>query len=252
MKYAYTGALVTLAASATAQAQEVTIDLTGIGSWDSPGSASNIILTEALPAGSIVSGVTWTDVTGSGLGGPSWGNEMSMNINGEVDVQFFPAEGSGSAGGNWGPASGSAAANFADELVIEFYEGYDDGPAPLTPSTPAARSRVRTAPLPTATATALMMPVNLIQPPTVTATASWTSVKAWPTVMPMVSLMFAKVAEFLTTTLLAQLPLTSMADWPQGLLLVQLKKTLGPVMLNSLLEPDPTSSTASLFLKRAN
>ena len=132
MKHAYTGALVTLAASATAQAQEVTIDLTGIGSWDSPGSASNIVLTEALPAGSIVSGVTWTDVTGSGLGGPSWGNEMAMNINGEVDVQFFPAEGSGSAGGNWGPASGSVAANFAtDELVIEFYEGYDDGPGAI-------------------------------------------------------------------------------------------------------------------------
>ena len=132
MKYAYTGALVTLAASATAQAQEVTIDLTGIGSWDSPGSASNIVLTEALPAGSIVNGVTWTDVTGSGLGGPSWGNEMVMNINGEVDVQFFPAEGSGSAGGNWGPASGSVAANFAtDELVIEFYEGYDDGPGAI-------------------------------------------------------------------------------------------------------------------------
>ena len=37
MKYAYTGALVTLAASATAQAQEVTIDLTGIGSWDALG-----------------------------------------------------------------------------------------------------------------------------------------------------------------------------------------------------------------------
>ena len=132
MKYAYTGALVTLAASATAQAQEVTIDLTGIGSWDSAGSASNIVLTEALPAGSIVNGVTWTDVTGSGLGGPSWGNEMAMNINGEVDVQFFPAEGSGSAGGNWGPVSGSAAANFAtDELVIEFYEGYDDGPGAI-------------------------------------------------------------------------------------------------------------------------
>ena len=34
--------------------------------------------------------VTWTDVTGSGLGGPSWGNEMRMDINGgEVSVQFF-------------------------------------------------------------------------------------------------------------------------------------------------------------------
>ena len=131
MKYAYTGALVTLAASATAQAQEVTIDLTGIGSWDALGAPDNIVLTESLPAGSIVNGVTWTDVTGSGLGGPSWGNEMRMDINGgEVSVQFFPAEGSNSPGGEWGPASGSAAANFAaDEIVIEFWESYDDAAA---------------------------------------------------------------------------------------------------------------------------
>ena len=131
MKYAYTGALVTLAASATAQAQEVTIDLAGIGSWDGLGAPDNIVLTESLPAGSIVNGVTWTDVTGSGLGGPSWGNEMRMDINGgEVSVQFFPAEGSNSPGGEWGPASGSAAANFAaDEIVIEFWESYDDAGA---------------------------------------------------------------------------------------------------------------------------
>ena len=58
MKYAYTGALVTLAASATAQAQEVTIDLAGIGSWDALGAPDNIVLTESLPAGSIVNGVT--------------------------------------------------------------------------------------------------------------------------------------------------------------------------------------------------
>ena len=49
---------------------------------------------------------------------------------GEVSVQFFPAEGSGSAGGEWGSASGSAAANFAaDEVVIEFWESYDDAGA---------------------------------------------------------------------------------------------------------------------------
>ena len=51
MKYAYTGALVTLAASATAQAQEVTIDLP-YGSWDALGAPDNIVLTESLPAGS--------------------------------------------------------------------------------------------------------------------------------------------------------------------------------------------------------
>ena len=130
MKYAYTGALVTLAASATAQAQEITIDLAGIGSWDALGAPDNIVLTESLPAGSIVNGVTWTDVTGSGLGGPSWGNEMRMDINGEVAVQFFPNDGGSTAGGEWGPSSGSEAANFAtDTLVIEFWESYDDAGA---------------------------------------------------------------------------------------------------------------------------
>ena len=130
MNHAQTSTLITLAASIAAQAQEFTIDLSGVGSWDALGSSDNIVLTEALPAGSIVNGVTWTDVTGSGLGGPSWGNEMRMDINGELSIQFFPDEGSGSAGGLWGPTSGSAAANFlTNELVIEFWESYDDAAA---------------------------------------------------------------------------------------------------------------------------
>ena len=130
MNHAQTSTLITLAASVAAQAQEFTIDLSGVGSWDALGSSNNIVLTEALPAGSIVNGVTWTDVTGSGLGGPSWGNEMRMDINGELSIQFFPDEGSGSAGGLWGPISGSAAANFpTNELVIEFWESYDDAAA---------------------------------------------------------------------------------------------------------------------------
>ena len=132
MKHAHTSTLITLAASVAAQAQEFTIDLSGVGSWDALGSSDNIVLTEALPAGSIVSSVTWTDVTGSGLGGPSWGNEMRMDINGELSIQFFPAEGSGSAGGIWGPTSGSATANFStNELAIEFFESYDDASATI-------------------------------------------------------------------------------------------------------------------------
>ena len=131
MRYFLTGTVVTAATSMTAHAQELTIDLAGIGSWDALGAPDNIVLTESLPAGSIVNGVTWTDVTGSGLGGPSWGNEMRMDINGgEVSVQFFPAEGSNSPGGEWGPISGSVAANFpTNELVIEFWESYDDAAA---------------------------------------------------------------------------------------------------------------------------
>ena len=131
MNHAQTSTLITLAASIAARRpEEFTIDLSGVGSWDALGSSDNIVLTEALPAGSIVNGVTWTDVTGSGLGGPSWGNEMRMDINGELSIQFFPDEGSGSAGGLWGPTSCSAAANFpTNELVIEFWESYDDAAA---------------------------------------------------------------------------------------------------------------------------
>ena len=62
MKYFLTGTVVTAATSMTAHAQEVTIDLAGISSWDALGAPDNIVLTESLPAGSIVNGVTWTEI----------------------------------------------------------------------------------------------------------------------------------------------------------------------------------------------
>ena len=127
MKYATTSSLFALAASATLHAQEVTFDLSGLGSWDSPGSPNNVVLTESLGDAYIIREISWTDVVGSGLGGPSWGNEMQMDVNGEAVVQFFPAEGSGSAGGQWGPITGSLTTEFvSSELVIEFFESYDD------------------------------------------------------------------------------------------------------------------------------
>ena len=128
MNHFLKGTMITVATTMTSYAQEVTIDLAGIGSWDALGAPDNIILTESLPAGSIVNSVSWSDVTGSGLGGESWGSEMRMDINGgEVSVQFFPDEGSNSPGGEWGPISGSAAANFpTNELIIEFWESFDD------------------------------------------------------------------------------------------------------------------------------
>lgn len=124
MKYLYKSALLALITSATVQAQEVTIDLAGIQTNALEGDLANVVLFESLPAGSIVNGVTWTDVTASGLGGPSWGQEMTMDINGELDVVFFQGE----LTGDWGPASGSAGLNFTtDTLRIEFYESFNDG-----------------------------------------------------------------------------------------------------------------------------
>ena len=54
---------------------------------------------------------------------------MQLDLNGEVVIQFFPDEGSGSAGGEWGPASGSIAVSFVtNELILEFFESFDDDP----------------------------------------------------------------------------------------------------------------------------
>ena len=74
----------------------------------------------------------WEDVVGDGSPtGASWGNEMNMAINATSNVQFFPSESSGSAGGVWGPADsgGMVALDLAlggAPLTLEFYESYDD------------------------------------------------------------------------------------------------------------------------------
>ena len=121
------GTLIALFLPCVAIAQEFTVELAGIESWNDLGSPNNIDLIETLPDVSYVNTVTWTDVTGSGLGGTSWGQEMTMDINGEVVIQFFPDEASGTAGGEWGPASGSIAAGFVtNELILEFFESFDD------------------------------------------------------------------------------------------------------------------------------
>ena len=137
----------TLAASTgLALAGSVTQNLDGIHSWESLGDALNHQLTFNIGAGSHVVGVSWVDVEGEGLdaagnpGGPSWGNEMSMAIGhtgdpAAWDMKFFPAEGSASAGGPWGPISGAAdLLGDGDDFVVggdgvltmEFFESYND------------------------------------------------------------------------------------------------------------------------------
>ncbi len=127
MQYPSMSILFALAASSVVSAQEITFDLADIESWDALGSPNNTVLVESLPDISLINTVSWTDVTGSGLGGPTYGSEMRLDLNGEVDVTFFPDEGSGTAGGEWGPASGSIAAGFvSNELILEFFESFDD------------------------------------------------------------------------------------------------------------------------------
>ena len=52
-----------------------------------------------------------------------------MDINGELSIQFFPDEGSGSAGNLWRPTSVPRSQLSYQWLVIEFWESYDDAGA---------------------------------------------------------------------------------------------------------------------------
>ena len=127
MQYTSMSTVFAFAATSVVSAQTITFELAGVGSWDGLGSPNNIVLIESLPDVSIINSVSWTDVTASGLGGPSYGSEMRLDLNGEIAVTFFPDEGSGSAGGEWGPTSGSISNQFvSNELILEFFESFDD------------------------------------------------------------------------------------------------------------------------------
>lgn len=141
MKLVVSTAAILIAAS-TAMADSVSFNVEGYYSMNGYGDAANESLSLNLGAGAVVTGITWTDLAGVGIdsdgttGGPSWGNEMKMLFGtadvGAVALTPFPSEGSGSAGGPWGPSSGSAdlvdaGLDFAaDVLVVTFYEGYND------------------------------------------------------------------------------------------------------------------------------
>ena len=127
MQYTSMSTIFALAASSAVSGQAITFELGDIASWDGLGSPNNIVLIESLPDVSLINSVSWTDVTGSGLGGPTYGSEMRLDLNGEVVVTFFPDEGSGTAGGEWGPTSGSISGGFvSNELILEFFESFDD------------------------------------------------------------------------------------------------------------------------------
>lgn len=128
--------LAATAASSLAYGDVIEIDLAGVNSNDGLGAAINDVLSYDL--GDIVlTGIGWDNVQADGFGSPSWGNEMNMDVNGAFNIGFFPSEGSGSAGGPWGPASSGGILSLADALGadvalngdalrLEFYESYDD------------------------------------------------------------------------------------------------------------------------------
>ena len=128
--------LAATAASCLAYGDVIEIDLAGVNSNDNLGAAINDVLSYDL--GDIVlTGIGWDNVQADGFGSPSWGNEMNMNVAGAFSIAFFPNEGSGSAGGPWGPASSDGIISLADALggdvalngdalTLEFFESYDD------------------------------------------------------------------------------------------------------------------------------
>ena len=125
--------LAATAASSLAYGDVIEIDIAGVNSNDNYGAEINEVLSYDL-GDIVITGIGWDNVVGDGSPtGVSWGNEMSMAVSDGAFVSFFPSEGSGSAGGVWGPASsdgiialGEALALNGAALTLEFYESYDD------------------------------------------------------------------------------------------------------------------------------
>ncbi len=141
----------TLAAAAlsvfgiAASAATVSIDLSGISSFDGPGAVGNTILSENIGAGSTVTGIGWDVVlTPSGL---SWYSEMTALFSGTDPlgggVNLSPGAGDDFAGD--GIPVGYSSGGILDLtnvdgmgldisftvaadgiLLIEFFEGFDD------------------------------------------------------------------------------------------------------------------------------
>ena len=127
--------------AAIATADSITLDLAGVNSNDNFGSPNNDMSLIAL--GDVtITGIGWDNVVGNGDDtGVTWGNEMTMavvdsgDLNG-VFISFFPAEGSATAGGVWGPASSGGIIDLASQglafnttsgsLLVEFFESYND------------------------------------------------------------------------------------------------------------------------------
>ena len=135
-------ATVTAMAAGLAMGESITIDLAGINSNDNFGSGTNEQVSFSDLVGVTITGIGWDNVVGNGDDtGVTWGNEMTMavvdanDLNG-VFISFFPSEGSGTAGGVWGPASSGGLIDLGDQglefttgsggLLVEFFESYND------------------------------------------------------------------------------------------------------------------------------
>ena len=129
--------LAATAASSLAYGDVIEIDIAGVNSNDNYGAEINEVLSFDL-GDIVITGIGWDNVVGDGSpSGFSWGNEMSMAVSDGAFVSFFPDEGSGSAGGVWGPASSNGILSLVDiglddialegaALTLEFFEAYDD------------------------------------------------------------------------------------------------------------------------------
>ena len=142
-------------------AADVTVDLAGMNSWDGYGSADN---EGGAGNGESLVGISWDNVVGDGLGGPSWGNEMSIAVAG-YGFAFFPGESSGSAGGIWGPASEAMIDLSGLDLTFdgwELYEGYDDAAGAIDASYVSGTVTFHTVPVPAPGALALLGLAGLV------------------------------------------------------------------------------------------
>jgi hypothetical protein len=112
----------------------VTVNVGGTNSWDEIGDSSNEIITQAIGAGAIVTGLGW-NVTITTVGA-SWLSEVAADFNGIISLTYgvgddAPGTATYSSGGIvdlTDNAVPNIPADAAGNVVIEFFESFDDVP----------------------------------------------------------------------------------------------------------------------------
>lgn len=108
------------------------VDISGTNSWDLLGSPNNEIVSEAIGAGGIVTGLGW-NVTITTVGA-SWLSEAQTDFNGIINLTYGVGDDApGSMSYNSGGiidltdnAVPNIPADAAGNIAMEFYEGFDD------------------------------------------------------------------------------------------------------------------------------
>lgn len=165
-KFAY-GLVAVAALAGSAQADFVTVDLTGWSSFAGFGNVLNTSTSITIPAGSQITAITFQGLTFSTFNG-SYLSEFIISVNDDTDFNAYWdwAPSNSGAPGSFGPASGSFGSpgvfgsgpftTSTGVLFITVYESFNDAGNLVDATATAGTLRIEYTPVPTPGALALM------------------------------------------------------------------------------------------------